>query len=151
MKKIFLISFLFLIQSIYNLRIQDFYESLLSILLKQNVDLGDCLNDDFINRFDLITSGLNEKNNKKFTLGFIIAVEGIGKCVSPLIFIIPSIQAIFDELSDPDIGNIDFEKAGVILSNLINSFFDESGNYITFGEALGNALLQIIEMLKKQI
>ena len=57
MKKIFLISFLFLIQSIYNLSIQDFLESFLSKLLEQNVDLKNCINDDFINSFDLITSG----------------------------------------------------------------------------------------------
>ena len=49
MKKIFLISFLFLIQSIYNLSLQDFFESLLSTYKKENVDLGDCLNDDFMN------------------------------------------------------------------------------------------------------
>ncbi len=71
MKKIFLISFLFLIQSIYNLSLQDFFESLLSTYNKENVDLGDCLNDDFINGLNLINSGLIEKNNKKFTLGFI--------------------------------------------------------------------------------
>ena len=71
MKKIFLISFLFLIQSIYNLSLQDFFESLLSTYNKKNIDLGDCLNDDFINGLNLIYSSLNEKNNKKFKLGFI--------------------------------------------------------------------------------
>jgi hypothetical protein len=148
MKKIFLICFLFLIQSIYNLSIQDFLESLFSTLLKQNVDLEDCINDDFINSFELITSGLNEKNNKKFTLGFISAVKGAGICALPLLTYLTLVEDMFKEC-DTDIGNIDFEKAGVILSNLINSFFDESGNYITYGEALGNAFLQIIAMLKK--
>ena len=71
MKKYFLISILFLIQSIYNLNLQDFLESLLSTYNKKNIDLGDCLNDDFINGLNLIYSSLNEKNNKKFTLGFI--------------------------------------------------------------------------------
>ena len=148
MKKIFLISFLFLIQSIYNLSIQDFLESFLSKLLEQNVDLKNCINDDFINSFDLITSGLNEKNNKKFTLGFISAVEGVGNCFEALEYMI-AVILIFENLRDPDISKIDLENAGEILSNLINSFFDENGNYITYGEALGNALLQIIKMLEK--
>ena len=148
MKKIFLISFLFLIQSIYNLSIQDFLESFLSKLLEQNVDLKNCINDDFINSFDLITSGLNEKNNKKFTLGFISAVEGVGNCFEALDYVF-AVILIFENLRDPDISKIDLENAGEILSNLINSFFDESGNYITYGESLGNALLQIIEMLEK--
>ena len=68
MKIYFLISILFLIQSIYNLNLQDFLESLLSTYNKKNVDLGDY---DFINGLNLIYSSLNEKNNKKFTLGFI--------------------------------------------------------------------------------
>lgn len=148
MKKIFLISFLFLIQSIYNLSIQDFLESFLSKLLEQNVDLKNCINDDFINSFDLITSGLNEKNNKKFTLGFISAVEGVGNCFEALDYMF-AVILIFENLRDPDISKIDLENAGEILSNLINSFFDENGNYITYGEALGNALLQIIKMLEK--
>ena len=148
MKKIFLISFLFLIQSIYNLSIQDFIESFLSKLLEQNVDLKNCINDDFINSFDLITSGLNEKNNKKFTLGFISAVEGVGNCFEALEYVL-AVIFIFENLRDPDISKIDLENAGEILSNLINSFFDENGNYITYGEALGNALLQIIKMLEK--
>ena len=148
MKKIFLISFLFLIQSIYNLSIQDFLESFLSKLLEQNVDLKNCINDDFINSFDLITSGLNEKNNKKFTLGFISAVEGVGNCFEALDYMV-AVILIFENLRDPDISKIDLENAGEILSNLINSFFDENGNYITYGEALGNALLQIIKMLEK--
>ena len=148
MKKIFLISFLFLIQSIYNLSIQDFLESFLSKLLEQNVDLKNCINDDFINSFDLITSGLNEKNNKKFTLGFISAVEGVGNCFEALEYMIVVI-IIFENWRDPYISKIDLENAGEILSNLINSFFDENGNYITYGEALGNALLQIIKMLEK--
>ena len=148
MKKIFLISFLFLIQSIYNLSIQDFLESFLSKLLEQNVDLKNCINDDFINSFDLITSGLNEKNNKKFTLGFISAVEGVGNCLEALDYMV-AVILIFENLRDPDISKIDLENAGEILSNLINSFFDENGNYITYGEALGNALLQIIKMLEK--
>ncbi len=38
MKKYFLISILFLIQSIYNLNLQDFLESLLSTYNKKNVD-----------------------------------------------------------------------------------------------------------------
>ena len=148
MKKIFLICFLFLIQSIYNLSIQDFLESLFSTLLKKNVDLKNCLNDDFINSLDLITSGLNEKNNKKFTLGFISAVEGVGNCFESLEYFF-DVYSILENLRDPELSKIDLEKAGEILSNLINSFFDESGNYITYGESLGNALLQIIEMLKK--
>ena len=148
MKKIFLISVLFLIQSIYNLSIQDFLESFLSKLLEQNVDLKNCINDDFINSFDLITSGLNEKNNKKFTLGFISAVEGVGNCFEALDYMV-AVILIFENLRDPDISKIDLENAGEILSNLINSFFDENGNYITYGEALGNALLQIIKMLEK--
>ena len=148
MKKIFLICFLFLIQSIYNLSIQDFLESLFSTLLKKNVDLKNCLNDDFINSLDLITSGLNEKNNKKFTLGFNSAVEGLGNCFESLL-IFYEVYSILENLRNPDISKIDLENAGEILSNLINSFFDESGNYITYGESLGNALLQIIEMLKK--
>ena len=148
MKKIFLICFLFLIQSIYNLSIQDFLESLFSTLLKKNVDLNNCLNDDFINSLDLITSGLNEKNNKKFTLGFISAVEGVGNCFESIEYFF-DVYSILENLRDPELSKIDLEKAGEILSNLINSFFDESGNYITYGESLGNALLQIIEMLKK--
>ena len=148
MKKIFLICFLFLIQSIYNLSIQDFLESLFSTLLKKNVDLKNCLNDDFINSLDLITSGLNEKNNKKFTLGFNSAVEGLGNCFESLEYFF-DVYSILENLRDPELSKIDLEKAGEILSNLINSFFDESGNYITYGESLGNALLQIIEMLKK--
>ena len=148
MKKIFLICFLFLIQSIYNLSIQDFLESLFSTLLKKNVDLKNCLNDDFINSLDLITSGLNEKNNKKFTLGFISAVEGVGNCFESIEYFF-DVYSILENLRDPELSKIDLENAGEILSNLINSFFDESGNYITYGESLGNALLQIIEMLKK--
>ena len=37
-------------------------------------------------------------------------------------------------LSKVGIGSIDFETVGEIFSNLINSLFDESGNYITFVE-----------------
>ena len=51
-------------------------------------------------------------------------------------------------LSKVGIGSIDFETVGEIFSNLINSLFDESGNYITYGEAVGNALLKIQEMLQ---
>jgi hypothetical protein len=145
MKKIFLISFLFLIQSIYNLSLQDFFESLLSTYNKENVDLGDCLNDDFINGLNLINSGLIEKNNKKFTLGFISVVEGCFNCVKNT-----KLLSLMDILKNLNItiGSIDFESGGKIISNLINSLFDESGNYITYGEAIGNALLKIQEMLQ---
>ena len=144
MKKIFLISFLFLIQSIYNLSLQDFFESLLSTYNKENVDLGDCLNDDFMNGLYLINSGLIEKNNKKFTLGFISVVKGSFICITPL----KDLSEILNYLNNITIGSIDFESAGEIISNLINSLFDESGNYITYGEAIGNALLKIQEMLQ---
>ena len=144
MKKIFLISFLFLIQSIYNLSLQDFFESLLSTYNKENVDLGDCLNDDFMNGLYLINSGLIEKNNKKFTLGFISVVEGCFNCVNTKLL---SLMDILKNLNIT-IGSIDFESGGKIISNLINSLFDESGNYITYGEAIGNALLKIQEMLQ---
>ena len=144
MKKYFLISILFLIQSIYNLSLQDFFESLLSTYNKENVDLGDCLNDDFINGLNLINSGLIEKNNKKFTLGFISVVEGCFNCVNTELL---SLMNILKNLNIT-IGSIDFESGGKIISNLINSLFDESGNYITYGEAVGNALLKIQEMLQ---
>ena len=144
MKKIFLISFLFLIQSIYNLSLQDFFESLLSTYNKENVDLGDCLNDDFMNGLYLINSGLIEKNNKKFTLGFISVVGGSFNCVGTKLL---DLMDILENLNIT-IGSIDFESAGEIISNLINSLFDESGNYITYGEAIGNALLKIQEMLQ---
>jgi hypothetical protein len=143
MKKIFLISFLFLIQSIYNLSLQDFFESLLSTYNKENVDLGDCLNDDFINGLNLINSGLIEKNNKKFTLGFISVVEGCFNCVNTKLL---SLMDILKNLNIT-IGSIDFETVGEIFSNLINSLFDESGNYIAYVEAIENAILKIIEML----
>jgi len=144
MKKIFLISFLFLIQSIYNLSLQDFFESLLSTYNKENVDLGDCLNDDFINGLNLINSGLIEKNNKKFTLGFISVVEGCFNCVNTKLL---SLMDILKNLNIT-IGSIDFDTVGEIFSNLINSLFDESGNYIAYVEAIGNAILKIIEMFQ---
>ena len=110
MKKIFLISFLFLIQSIYNLSLQDFFESLLSTYNKENVDLGDCLNDDFMNGLYLINSGLIEKNNKKFTLGFISVVGGSFNCVGTKLL---DLMDILENLNIT-IGSIDFESAGEI-------------------------------------
>ncbi len=49
-------------------------------------------------------------------------------------------------LSKVGIGSIDFETVGEIF--LINSLFDESGNYIAYVEAIENAILKIIEMLQ---
>ena len=51
-------------------------------------------------------------------------------------------------LSKVGVGGVDFETVGEIFSNLINSLFDESGNYIAYVEAIENAILKIIEMLQ---
>ena len=150
MKIYFLITFLFLIQFINNLSLKDFFERIISTTLKEKVDLGTCLNEDFTNGFNIMHSALIEKNNKKLTLGFISTIIGIRTCVNYQKNITDFIN-IIKGMSKITIEQIDFEIIREILSNCIDSFFDESGNYITYGEAIGNAILQLQEMMKINI
>lgn len=149
MKIYFLITFLFLIQFINNLSLKDFFERIFTTTLKEKIDFGTCLNEDFTNGLNIIHSALIEKNNKKFTLGFVSTIIGLRGCY--FLFLKGDLNKFLNiimELSNIQIEQIDFEIIREILSNLIDSFFDESGNYITYGEAIGNAILKFQEMMK---
>jgi len=150
MKIYFLITFLFLIQFINNLSLKDFFERIFSTTLKKKIDFGNCLNEDFTNGLNIMHSALIEKNNKKLTLGFVSTVVGLRECINKKNELTEFIN-IITEMSNIKIEQIDFEIIREILSNLIDSFFDESGNYITYGEAIGNAILQLQEMMKINI
>ena len=95
-------------------------------------------------------SALIEKNNKKLTLGFVSTIVGLREYINKKNELTEFIN-IITEKNDIKIEQIDFEIIREILSNLIDSFFDESGNYITYGEAIGNAILQLQEMMKINI
>jgi len=148
MKIYFLITFLFLIQFINNLSFKDFLESFMSTIYKEKKVIGACFNDDFTKGINIMYLALNEKNNKKFTLGFVSTIMGVFNCFTNYKDILNFIKKIM-EISNFQIEQIDFEIIKEILSNLINAIIDESGNYITYGEAIGNAILQFQEMLEQ--
>jgi hypothetical protein len=146
MKNYFLISFIFLISYIKSLNFPEFLDSFASSLLQNEISFPGCF-DEISNGLNLLNIALNEKNNKKFILGFSTTMKGIDICLHTYsIQIFSIISFVNNILSSIKMGEIDFNILKNLLGYLIDSLFDENGNSVTYGEVIAETILRLKDL-----